>query len=206
MEYRKLSFQTVFADGIAVGLKNAASLLGAIVLYLLTIWIPYVNVGTTIALSAIPIELGKGKVISPTFIFDARYRKYMGEYFNLVGLKMMSLYPAYLFLLVPGIIISIGWSQALYLMLDKEVSPNDSLMQSSKLTYGYKWDIFVVNLLIALAAIVLMLIIVCGIGDAIGGFLVFVLSVATIVAYIAIRLGCNAVIYRDLSADGSDNQ
>lgn len=45
-------------------------MLGATVLWLLTIWIPYLNVGTTIAMATIPIELSKGKVISPLFIFD----------------------------------------------------------------------------------------------------------------------------------------
>ena len=99
-------------------MKNLLSILGAVVLYVLTIWIPYLNVGTTIAMTTIPIELSKGHVISPLFIFDAKYRRYMGEYFMLIGLMVMALIPAYLFLLIPGIVISYAWSLAFYLLLD----------------------------------------------------------------------------------------
>ena len=72
-------------------------MLGATVLWLLTIWIPYLNVGTTIAMNTIPIELSKGKVISPLFIFDGKYRKYMGEYFTLIGLMYLAIIPALFF-------------------------------------------------------------------------------------------------------------
>ena len=73
---RKITVMGVIQEGIGVGLKNSLSLLGAIVLWILTIWIPYINVGTTIAIYTIPVALSKGKVISPTFIFDAKYRQY----------------------------------------------------------------------------------------------------------------------------------
>lgn len=63
---RKITVMGVIQEGIGVGLKNSLSLLGAIVLWILTIWIPYINVGTTIAIYTIPVALSKGKVISPT--------------------------------------------------------------------------------------------------------------------------------------------
>lgn len=44
----------------------------------------------------------------------------MGEYFMLIGLMVMALIPAYLFLLIPGIVISYAWSLAFYLLLDKK--------------------------------------------------------------------------------------
>lgn len=40
-------------------------MLGATILWLFTIWIPYLNVGTTIAMTTIPIELSKEVVIFP---------------------------------------------------------------------------------------------------------------------------------------------
>ena len=40
---KKLDFGSVLSQGFLVGMKNLPSLLGAIVLWLLTIWIPYVN-------------------------------------------------------------------------------------------------------------------------------------------------------------------
>ena len=71
---KKITVTGVLSEGIGLGIKNAVSMLGATVLWLLTIWIPYLNVGTTIAMATIPIELSKGKVISPLFIFDGKYR------------------------------------------------------------------------------------------------------------------------------------
>lgn len=91
MNAQRITLQGVLSEGIAIGIKNLASLLVASVLWLVTIWIPYLNVGTTIAMSTIPIELSKGKVISPLFIFDAKYRRYMGEYFTLKGMMWMAI-------------------------------------------------------------------------------------------------------------------
>ena len=39
----------------------------------------YLNVGTTIAMATIPIELSKRKSYFSLFIFDGKYRKFMGE-------------------------------------------------------------------------------------------------------------------------------
>ena len=119
----KITYVGVLSEGLTISVKNIASIAGAVVLWLLTIWVPYINVGTTIAIQTMPVELSKGKVISPLFIFDEKYRKYMGEYFTLTGLICMSVFPALLFMLVPGIIISIGWSLAYYILVDKGVAP-----------------------------------------------------------------------------------
>ena len=128
--HKKITVTGVLSEGIGLGIKNAVSMLGATVLWLLTIWIPYLNVGTTIAMNTIPIELSKGKVISPLFIFDGKYRKYMGEYFTLIGLMYLAIIPALFFMIIPGIIISIGWSLAIYILLDKGVAPGEAMIQS----------------------------------------------------------------------------
>lgn len=91
---QKITLSGVLSEGISIGIKNLASLLIASLLWLVTIWIPYLNVGTTIAMTTIPIELSKGRVISPLFIFDAKYRKYMGEFFTLKGMMWMAIFPA----------------------------------------------------------------------------------------------------------------
>lgn len=126
--HKKITVTGVLSEGIGLGIKNAVSMLGATVLWLLTIWIPYLNVGTTIAMNTIPIELSKGKVISPLFIFDGKYRKYMGEYFTLIGLMYLAIIPALFFMIIPGIIISIGWSLAIYILLDKGVAPGEAMI------------------------------------------------------------------------------
>lgn len=195
----KITVGGVLTEGTNIGLKNAASLLGVVVLWLLTIWIPYINVGTTIAMISIPIELSKGKVISPTFIFDGKYRKYMGEFFTLIGMMWLAILPAMFFMFMPGIIIAIGWSLALYILLDKGVAPGEAMIRSNKATYGYKWTIFFIGLVLAIAYFILLFVV-----NLISfniGFISAILTFAVIVVYMVISLGCNAVIYRNLTEE-----
>ena len=192
---KKITVMGVLSEGMSLGIKNAVSLLVATVLWIVTIWIPYLNVGTTIAMTTIPIELSKGKVISPVFIFDSKYRKYMGEYFTLIGLMAMAVIPALFFMIVPAIVISLGWSLAIYILLDKGVAPGEAMVQSNKATYGYKWTIFGVQLILGLAYSILSFIF--GLIPLLGILLVLCL----IIAYVIISMGCSAVIYRNLTAE-----
>ena len=196
---KKITLAKVLTEGFSIGIKNFVSLFVATLLWIVTIWIPFINVGTTIAIKSVPIELSKGKVISPLFIFDKKYRQYMGEFFNLIGLMMLSLIPAFLFMIVPGIIISIGWSLAIYIMLDKEISPSDALIMSNKATYGYKWIIFGVSVVLGVCFFVVNLIL----GLIPLGFLSAILSLLLTCVYQVVNLGCEAVIYRDLTKEDS---
>lgn len=198
-QLRKITIEGVISEGIKIGIKNAASMLGATVLWLLTIWIPYLNVGTTIAMMTIPIELSRGKVISPLFIFDGKYRKYMGEFFTLIGLMYLAIIPALFFMIIPGIIISIGWSLAIYILLDKGIAPGEAMIRSNKATYGYKWTIFGVNVVLFLLYIVMWYMIVAVFYFS--GFLGFILWFILIVLFMVANLGCEAVIYRNLVAE-----
>ena len=196
---KKITLAKVLTEGFSIGIKNFVSLFVATLLWIVTIWIPFINVGTTIAIKSVPIELSKGKVISPLFIFDKKYRQYMGEFFNLIGLMMLSLIPAVLFIIVPGIIINISWSLAIYIMLDKEVSPSDALIMSNKATYGYKWIIFGVSVVLGVCFFVVNLIL----GLIPLGFLSAILSLLLTCVYQVVNLGCEAVIYRDLTKEDS---
>ena len=191
----KLSVGEVLQEGVAFGLKNALSIIGAILLWLLTCWIPYLNVGTTIALNSIPLALSKGKVISPTFIFENKYRKYMGEYFSLMGLMLIAIIPAFTFLIIPAIIISISWSLSLYLLLDKGINPSEAMMQSNKATYGHKLNIFLISLILTVALVILMVIFkMLGV---VGSILLFI----TMICFLVISMGCQASIYKKLVLD-----
>lgn len=79
----KLQFVPSLKDAFAIGVKNLVPIVLSVLLWLVTVWIPYVNVGTTIALATLPVKLSKGEMISPMFIFDSEYRHCMGEYFIL---------------------------------------------------------------------------------------------------------------------------
>ena len=146
-----VSFGRTIGDTFQIAVKNIPSVLGAAILWVLTIWVPYVNVGTTIALFyGMPLELSRGRVMNPLSIFDGKYRKYMGEFFACVGLMFVSIIPALCFMIVPGIIIAIGWMFAVLLLLDKELNPAEAMTMSTKYTYGYKWTIFLSQFVITI--------------------------------------------------------
>lgn len=209
---KKITILGVWKEGWSIGIRNVFPLLGTFILYLLTIWIPYINVGTTIAMSAIPVELSKGHAISPVFIFKARYRRYMGEFFVLVFLQGIATILA-LPMLIPAIVISQAWSLAICLFVDKKISPVEALMKSNDATYGYKWTIFFSILLVYLIGYLIV-----------GGIIYFSISqqmdaimygygapmdITTLVVIICLFyiilmpfvFACKAVIYRNLTAE-----
>ncbi len=196
----KITISSVLGEGLNIGLKNALSIICAIILWLLTIWVPYINVGTTIALCAIPVALAQGKTISPLFIFGSKYRKMMGEFFLLAVFIYMAMIPLLIFLIVPAFVVGIAWSLAFYLLIDKGLTPGEALTTSNRLTYGYKWRIFGVSVVIAIVPVLLVCIssFVDNIADS-WWLLLLTLVVELIVAVWS--LGCNAVIYRNLSAE-----
>ena len=186
---KKLTIEGILKEGVAIGLKNFLSILGAIVLWLLTIWIPYINVGTTIAIAMLPMGLSKGKVMSPLEIFDSKYRKFMGEYFITTGLQQLAIVPAALFLLVPAIILSLAWSQAIYLVIGHGKNPSEALTLSNKLTDGYKWTMF-----LGIFVLLIAFLIVYYIFSAITPVLGVILSLL----FMPIILGAKSYIYKKL--------
>ena len=198
---RLITVSGVLGEGIGLGLKNFLSIFVAYILYILTCWIPYINVGTTIAMVNLPISLSKseGRMISPTFIFDGQYRKYMGEFFNLLGMMAISLLPDFMFIIVPGIIISYGWSQAYYLMFDKEISPSESMIQSTKITYGYKSTLFWIDIVFFLIMAIASGLINWLISLIVDSQILTMIITALIISLFSVaKVGCNAVVYREL--------
>ena len=110
-------------------------------------------------------------------------------------LLVMPLIPAFAFLIVPAIVIGIGWSLAIYILIDKEVSPADALTMSTKATYGNKWAIFFISLILVIAFYILFFLFV------LIPYLGVVLIIALAICYSVVTLGCRAVIYRDLAKD-----
>ena len=154
-----MTISSILKGGVAIALKNFLSLVGAVILYVLTIWIPYLNVGTTIAMVSLPAALSRGEVISPTEIFDSKYRKNMGNFFILLVIMMMGIFIGYLFLIIPGIVLSYSWSLALLLLVDKGLNPMQALNESNNKTYGHKVTIFLSYLMLGIGYMLLYYII-----------------------------------------------
>lgn len=136
--------------------------------------------------------------MNPLSIFDGKYRKYMGEYFSCIGLMMLSIIPAFCFMVVPAIIISIGWMFAVMLLLDKEMNPTEAMTASTRYTYGYKWKIFLSNLLIYIIGGICAGILFWIAGLIKVGFITFVISVFTIGVLLTIGVSFSGVMYKIL--------
>lgn len=189
----KLTVSEIIKNGLELGLKNFVALILAAILYLITFWIPYLNVGTTIGLTMLPVEMAKGKTISPTSIFDSKNRKFMGEFFILFGLLLIAIYCGMLFLIIPGIVISIAFSLGIFLLIDKEVHPLKALSLSNKLMYGNKWSVFLSSIVIVIA-VYLIAIIFSLINETLGAIVIF----ALFLLIIPVMYGMKAYVYKKL--------
>lgn len=206
---KKLDIIATLKEGIALGIANYLSVLFTVVLYILTIWIPYLNVGTTIALSLLPAEMAKGKVVNPLYIFDGKYRRNMGEYFILMGLLYLGVIVGFLFLIVPGCVIALAWTFAAILFVDKDMNALEALRESNRLTYGNKGRIFVISLLLSICIELVSVIIggIFGIGnvewlEVIGTIIVILI----ILSAMPISMGVNAVMYKKLVLEEASDE
>lgn len=195
---KKLDFAETLKDSIEIGVKNAPSIVVAVVLWLVTIWIPYINIGTTIAIKLLPIELAKGNVINPLSIFDSKYRRYMGEFLITWGLMLIPIYIATLFLVVPGIVLSLSWSLSFYFLLDKGKNPMQAIKASNDATYGSKWSMFFVILAFAVVMGIVygIFMLLCSAIDI--GFITFVVMLMLIVLASSIRMAIDASFWKQL--------
>ena len=146
-----MTIKNILKEGVSIGLKNFFPLIGVTILYLLTCWIPYINVGTTIALVSLPAAMSRNEKIKPMGIFDSKYRKNMGNFFILSFMYLLGFVVGIVFGIIPGVILTYSWYIAFLLLIDKEMDPMTSLTESNRLTYGHKSNIFFSILIIGVA-------------------------------------------------------
>ena len=141
-----LTIKNIIINSFTIAQNNFTVILGASILWILTIWIPYLNVGTTIGMWALVVGLSKTNQdsvsFSPTSIFDSQYRKHMGEVFLLLGFIILGVSIGYAFLIIPGLVISLAWQQSVYLLIDKDLTPLQAIKTSNNISYGEKLTIF----------------------------------------------------------------
>jgi len=199
----QLDFGTILRNGIGIGLKNAPQLIVNFILFILTFWIPYLNVGTFIGISSgLSLKMSQGKKIGFTDIFDGRYRDYFGEYFLQVGLKGIAVNLAFAFMLIPGIILSISWMLSEMLFLDGKSNPGvEALRDSNDYTKAHRWAIFLahVGLFVGVGVSAGVL---GQISEALAGIFTFF----AILCLVPVLFGMRAYIYRELVLKQEENQ
>lgn len=193
----KLKVGSIIKEGIGIGLKNAVAIIVNTILWIITIWIPYINIGTTIGMVVgIVTKASKGETISMTEIFNPKYRKQMGDFFLTTGLISMGITPALLLFIAPGFVLSIAWSQALLIAVDKEKNPTEAISLSNKVTYGNKGTMFFARLIVSIIACILALIF-ANISGGIG----VILGIALVLFCAFVNVGIDAYVYKSLCSD-----
>jgi hypothetical protein len=199
----KLAVGATIKGGIGIGTRNIGPILVHVLLWVLTVWIPYINVGTTIGLMAgIVSKASRGEAIPMTEIFDSKYRKYMGEFFLASGLIGVGVSIGIIFAIIPGIVIAIAWSLAILLVVDKGKNPTEAITLSNNSTYGYKARMFGIYFLVGLIFSIIQSI-VFGIGAAADNdgvvFITSFIGVLAGVFQVFVFIGLQASIYKQLT-------
>ncbi len=146
---QKIEVGEVVSNAFGKGIANILPLFVNALLWGLTIWIPYLNVGTTIGLmTGVLGKLASGEPLSMTEVFNPDYRKYMGQYFLVSIFVGMGTFMGYAFLIIPGIVISISWMFAPILVVNKGLQPLDAIQKSNEATYGNRMQIFLAQIVI----------------------------------------------------------
>ena len=138
----ELTVAGIISNSFGLAIKNVGSMLLIILLYVLTIWVPYINLGTSIAMYAFVIAMARNEPFTVEELFSAKYRKLIGPILLLFGMSFLAIVFGLLWLVVPGIVVALAWGQASYLIVDKNLDPMEALKTSYKITYGKKWTIF----------------------------------------------------------------
>lgn len=198
MENNKIYVVATLKDAVLIGVKNIISLLILVVLYVLTVWIPYLNVGTTIGLYKVIVSMSKGETVDPLSIFDKENFARIGNFFLLLGLLTIGITAACAFMFVPALIIGIAWGYAIFFLIDKKISPLKSLTLSYDVTFGEKWRIFAVNVIVCLAVFILAGLL--GAIPKVGGFLAVIVAIAGTVYSVAVE----ALLYKHFSAKADE--
>ena len=204
MASEKLQIIPTIKEGIQYGIKNVVPLILMVILYVVTIWIPWLNVGTTVGLYKSVIKIGRGEVINPVDIFAKENWQNLGDFFLLLGLMSIGITAATLFVFIPGIILSLAWSFAMYFFIDKGLSPTKALKVSYKVTDGEKWTIFWVMLLVMIIFGIL-----CGVLAGLAtikyiGWLFAILCFAAYLVMFAVLLAVDGVMFKHFSAKADE--
>ncbi|MCL2809282.1 MAG: hypothetical protein FWD24_04340 [Treponema sp.] len=195
-EVKKLEIIGTIKDGVGIGIKNIGPIFVNLILWILTCWIPYINVGTTIGMFVgIVAKASKGESIDMVEIFDSKYRKYMGEFFLVCGLLGLGVGIGMVFAIIPGIVIAIAWMFAPLLTIDKGKNPAEALTLSNNATYGNKWRIVGIMVILGLAAGILSFIF------ALIPIVGIILSIALTIFLMFVEIGIQASLYKQLTSN-----
>ena len=194
----------IIKNSFKIASNHAGSIFGATLLLVLTIWIPYINVGAMIGYCAFIVALSKGENIPlATSIFDRKYRKHIVEFCLLAGFMMLAVFVGYMFFIIPGLIIAYACLLAPYIFVDKKSTPLESIKLSNKILYGEKLTIFIAHIIMALiyfitVSLIMSLSFLSGY-EPLVSFVLILLIILVALIYIFVLVSSYVYIYQELS-------
>ncbi len=150
----------IISQALSRGVKNFLAIAVNYLLWIITIWIPYLNIGTTIGLLVgVVAKASRNEPISFTEIFNPVYRKKMGEYFLVSGFVAAGVGFGFALFFLPGVVLSIAWMLAPLFTVDGGLNAVEAIRRSNSVTYGKKaaifWAMVVLGLIAAVGALIL---------------------------------------------------
>ena len=154
MEPKRVDIAAAAADTFAIATRHAPSIIAAVILFLLTLWVPYVNLGTLIALTLLPVRLARDERIEALSIFRSEYRRRMGDFLLTAALKQAALALGTALLVIPGIVLALAWKPAYWCLAEHDKSPLEAIRAAEAATRGSKWRLFALFFAFTLCATV----------------------------------------------------
>ncbi len=154
MEPKRVDIAAAAADTFAIATRHAPSIIAAVILFLLTLWVPYVNLGTLIALTLLPVRLARDERIEALSIFRSEYRRRMGDFLLTAALKLAALTLGTALLVIPGIVLALAWKPAYWCLAEHDKSPLEAIRAAEAATRGSKWRLFALFFAFTLCATV----------------------------------------------------
>ena len=127
MEPKRVDIAAAAADTFAIATRHAPSIIAAVILFLLTLWVPYVNLGTLIALTLLPVRLARDERIEALSIFRSEYRRRMGDFLLTAALKQAALALGTALLVIPGVVLALAWKPAYWCLAEHDKSPLEAI-------------------------------------------------------------------------------
>ena len=135
-------------------------------------WNPMMLIGTiasslvsaylTIGVIRISLKLVDGKKPELNDLYSAKAEEFIRYVIGglLYGLIVIA---GYILLIIPGVIFTIKYQYYSYLIIDKHFAPVDAIKESGKITQGYKLNLFLFGIVIALVTLLGFLALIVGI-------------------------------------------
>jgi uncharacterized membrane protein len=106
------------------------------------------------------VRLVRGEDVEIRDVFDGF--KEFGRTLGVSLAEILLIVIGTILLIVPGVIVAVGLFPALYLVLDADHGVKDTLRVSWELMRGYKWDLFVLSVVVFLLCLLGVLALVIG--------------------------------------------